>query len=219
MKKSVVVLIVILLLLVLGMGGYLVYDKVLSKDEVKENPSVENNKKSSDNEEDIYNTLSNDEALKIGQQLWNYAYDTLWCKNFNYSSELTNLGDGHQGYEIINYDEVRNNFSNDFVYKDESGKTRSWEERFEQYVINGKVYDPSGCSRGSDMNYGETQLSVKSITSNTLIFNSLSTYCNDVMWNENNSCKDEKITKKVEEDFSLKLVDGNWKISNFYLPN
>ena len=35
MKKGIVVLLVVLILLVLGMGGYLVYDKILSKEEIK----------------------------------------------------------------------------------------------------------------------------------------------------------------------------------------
>ena len=57
MKKSVVVLIVILILLVLGMGGYLVYDKVLSKDEVKEE-RVEKKEEVKENEEEYDHALA-----------------------------------------------------------------------------------------------------------------------------------------------------------------
>ena len=58
MKKGMIVLLVILIILVLGMGGYLVYDKVLSKEEVKEE-KVEDK---TGEVKEIENTISKDET-------------------------------------------------------------------------------------------------------------------------------------------------------------
>ena len=44
MKKGMLVLLIVLILLVLGMGGYLVYDKILSKEDKKQEEQTEQKK-------------------------------------------------------------------------------------------------------------------------------------------------------------------------------
>lgn len=70
MKKGIVVLVVILILLVLGMGGYLVYDKILSKDEV-------NNKKVEQKQPEV-----KESSIKIDDSK-EYVYDADYTYNNN----------------------------------------------------------------------------------------------------------------------------------------
>ena len=120
MKKSVVVLIVILLLLVLGMGGYLVYDKILSKDELKEK-MVEEKQENSTKEETVEEKNSNsitasdlvlDSSKRINQKNMEYSlatnndingiYLTYYDGNVNISITPDVVKNSYNGINISN---------------------------------------------------------------------------------------------------------------------
>ncbi len=74
MKKN--VFIIILVIIVLGLGGYLVYDKVLSKDEVKKEKTETKEVKSDKNAKEDLITLDFDSSKSLNTKDFNYVLDT-----------------------------------------------------------------------------------------------------------------------------------------------
>ena len=68
-SKGLIVLIIILIICILGLGGYIVYDKVFNK-----NKSIENKKTSQKNQNSLINNILPNDMSNYYQILWDYEY-------------------------------------------------------------------------------------------------------------------------------------------------
>lgn len=240
-NNSKIVLATILAIIAVALATYLVYDKVLNKDEM----------------------LSNDEALKIGNELYayangNYGMDSeliKWAtpdgKHPDEDEEPVDLGDDYgDAYEITNYDEIMRHFSKeckrvcwDYTDSKDQESEQSCEKDLPFVTKNDKHYaiDELG---GGNVNIAYVgDLKVKNKTSNKITFTIDYAYCytdNDeetvvyydqveetkenknkcVVLNEDGDSTGELLNPSVfTKDFVIVKEDGNWKILKYYNDN
>ncbi len=198
-KKSPMLLVIIfLILIILLLGSYLLYDKFINNDKnfiVKTETTKEYK-------------LTKQEAKGLGNYLWNYALDTIWCHNFTYSEQPTLINESVNGFEITNYDEIVKNFTTDFIYEYQ-GNTYKFNDIFGNNTIENKYYDVNKCNRESDPTYETTTLEIKLISKDEITYKATSTYC------EGEAC----IENNIEKEFVIVKEKNKWKIKQFFLPN
>lgn len=188
----------ILILLVLGLSGYIGYDKLINNNHnviLKETTTKQYQ-------------LTEQEALGVGNYLWNYAFDTVWCKTFEYSEEASLISEGVSGFEITNYDQVIKNFTSDFIYE-YNDASFTFNDIFDNHILDNKYYDVNKCNREANTTYHDTKLDIKLISKDNIVYKAVSTYC------EGENC----IDKKIEKEFEIVKEKKQWKIKKFYLPN
>ena len=198
MKKNIVI--IILSVLILCLSGYLVYDKVIEKDEViKKEENI------------IKETITDKESYNIGNNLYNYGINVLWCLEYKYSDEyVENLG-----YEILNFEEVKNKFTDDNLVQHSINQEFT---TFDYEIVKheNKYYDISQCGRGADQSYKSTSLNLKQKGNEIIIFDAVSQYCVEGLAYpyDESECTD---TKSITHEFIIEKNNGQWKIS--YMTN
>lgn len=211
------IIIAILLILVIGMTSYIAYDKGFNKakenlnenkTENNENQKVENN----ENDNTINNTMSNEEAINLGKQLWNYAYGSYWgSENVWKTHTATNQYGGTSIICDTTQEEIKAKYTTDF----KADSCLSDETSCTSYDIDSFIaLDCNGAGRGAIQTYMETNLSIKTIEENEIIFIATSTYCNSSLCQEG-----KNVAKTINKEFIIKKVNNEWLISYFYLPN
>lgn len=209
MKKNIII--IILLVLVIGLSGYLVYDKLLAEEGKDSNLS------------EI--VLTDEETYNIGNDLYDYGIDVLWCKEYKYLTYINELGSNEYkyidnlGYEILNFEEVKRKFTSDNLVKHSVSEGYT---SFDSQIIksNDKYYDSSMCGRGADLSYKSTELKISKKESNKITFDAISEYCGEYYDYANgpmdfDSCK--LMVKRVEE-FVIEKEENEWKIDRITLP-
>lgn len=159
-NNSINILIGVLILAIVLMSGYIVYDKMINKQEQAEgnvsneksksedvsndSPLVDENKDTSnlDTTPNAADTISNAEALQIGNDLFKYAngiFKNVKYKEMPTEDNAVDLGDDYgDAYEITNYDEIVSHFASDCV-------AAYWSEGVKP-GIDGYYDDPQACS-------------------------------------------------------------------------
>lgn len=153
-KKNIglIVLVIILFLLVLGLGGFIVYDKVLSNNEIENN---ENNNSEVDNNQNESKLLSNEEALAEGKRLYDKANDIYetwvlipYCGLTHGEAKgdrVETLGDAGSG----NGDYFKSNFTS---FEDLKNYLKQW---LSDDIVNEKVVKTSESNGEIHYNYVE----------------------------------------------------------------
>ena len=153
----------------------------------------EKNKNEKEETERTVNTLSEEEALKLGNERWQFAYKTYWEGNCEYS-----------------IDEIKENYADDV--------SLTAPEPMNSYTMEEYIGQTnSGCAgagRGGLQDYKETNLKVDKITENEITFIATSEFCGGSFCHEA-----QETVKTVEKPFVIKKVNGKWVIQSFYLPN
>ena len=210
-NKGLIILIIILFIMVLGLGGYVIYDKLLTND--SKETTTSNNSENKDREEQ--KSISESEALTIGNELWKYAYSTFWGTEpawTNHPSDTPNQYGGIENICDTTIEQVKSKYASDFkaqsCYSD--GTTCA------DYTIDNFVSEVAcqGAGRGGIQDYKDTSLTVKSIQDNKIVFTAKSEYCGSSFCHESN-----ETVKEVEKDFVIVKQNDNWLISSFYLPD
>lgn len=218
-NKILIVLLVILSILVLGLSGYIVYDKIISNKDTKasiedSNKINNNNNNNNKNETEVKNTISENEALSIGNELWKYAYSTFWGDEPAWKSHYGEVNE-YGGSPIIcdtTIEQVKQKYSSDFkaqtCYSDGSNCI--------DYTIDTFIPQNTcqGAGRGGLQNYKDTSLTVKDIKDDKIVFTATSAYCSSSFCHESNDT-----TKEIKRDFVIIKQNNNWLIDYFYLPN
>ena len=212
-NKRLVTLIIILMIMVLGLGGYIVYDKLLTSN-TKET-ATSNNSQSNDTETEK-KSMSESEALTIGNELWEYAFSTYWGGEPTWKSHTGETNE-YGGKPIVcdtTIEQVKSKYSSDFkaqsCFSDGSTSTCT------DYTIDTFIPQTAcqAAGRGGLQDYKETTLKVKEIQANKIVFIAKSEYCSSSF------CHESKDTvKEIEKEFIITKQDDNWLISTFYLPN
>ena len=209
-KKSyggLITVIIILVVFVLGLVGYIVYEKVLaptSDVEVKDGENIENEK----------SALSHGDALALGNELWEYAYSAFWGNEPAWSTSTGEVNEAG-GQPIVcdtTLEEVKKKFSKDFeaefCYSDGSECSKMKIDEF----INENSCGRAG--RGGLQDYKETNLKVGTIQESEIIFTAISEYCGSSFCHDS-----DETVRTVSKDFIITKENGEWLIKNFYLPN
>lgn len=201
-SKGKTITIIILVLIIVVLGGYIVYDKVLNKEI---NEPVKTEKK-----EEKVELLTNDEALKIGKELYiktrDIAYnhknsmqvDTNICYlNENEQMVQTECGD-------VTFNKVTDNsFKNNFTAKG----LKQYEENAYEYggggfvVNNGDYYIKPykfGAFNGP-WDTDVTEIIVKSIEENSIILEAVETFDTDT----------------INTTFTIVKENDAWKIDDY----
>ncbi len=207
-NKGLIALVVILLVAVLGLTSYIVYDKVLSK-EKEEKEKVEEIV-----EKDL---LSEEEALSIGNELWEYAHRTYWGGEPVWKSHDGEVNE-YGGRPIIcdtTKEEVKQKYTKDVeIFMDDvssSNEEDTLKLSIDEFIPSNAC---SGAGRGGLQNYKETNLSVKEIKEDEIIFIATSEYCGSSFCHEST-----ETVKELKKDFIIQKENDKWLIASFYLPN
>lgn len=195
-NKGLIILIVVLVIMVLGLSAYIAYDKLLTnkpKGTTTSNDTIVDTNKEKE-------TMSESEALSIGNELWEYAYSTYWASKPAW--EVTNSNDNE--CDANNVSKIKEKYATDFKA---NGPEPDWD-----YTLDTFMHCSGG--RGATQTYKETNLIVKEIQDNKITFTAKSEYCDSPF------CMDSKDTVEIiEKDFIIIKQNDNWLISYFYLPN
>lgn len=210
-NKGLIVLIIVLIIMVLGLSGYIVYDKLLTSN-TKET-TTSNNSQSNDTETEK-KSMSESEALTIGNELWEYAISTYWGSEPAWKSHTGETNE-YGGKPIVcdtTIEQVKLKYSSDF----KAQSCLNYGSTCTDYTIDTFIPQTAcqGAERGGLQDYKETNLKVKEIQANKIVFIAKSEYCGSSF------CYESKDTvKEIEKDFIITKQDDNWLISTFYLPN
>ena len=168
-NTGLIVLVVILLLVVLGLGGFIVYDKVLEEDNKVINCNSQNILESNN---ESTSKIDNDTALQLVQFLHDEAIDVYYISNKFESDKYCkgNIANCmadvslNEYIKITNYYEVMNNiFTSNGINqfeKDSYFVNRLKKENNEVYISGGNI--------DSDAGFGFANLKIKSIEENII---------------------------------------------------
>ncbi len=234
-------IITILVVIVVALVAYLAYDKVIKKDEVKD-------------DKESGEVLSDEEALKVGNELfeytWTFAYDFAGDLvkfptsdgEFSSDLELVYLDEENgSGYEITNYDEIMSHFAKGckkvyWDYQDSNTKEEEMacEEALPLVTKNGKHYTID-MSRGGNTSFIKmSDLKIKSKEPEKIEFSIDYSYCigdtqTEDIASENSKCyvldENDEVTDKLVDpttytkNFIIVKEDGSWKIQKYYNDN
>lgn len=209
-SKGKVVVIVILVLMVLGLGGYIVYDKVLNK-ETSEPVKAEKKDKTSN-----VNVLSQDEALKLGKERYEYIREGLYLCGYKQikwdDSKLfawTDTGKqttGDLSYaRITNIEDIKSNLTT-HTYLNWLKALDIKQEGNEHYIYVG------GCGISPDYAYDKFKIGVKDIQENSITYS-----VDEYFYTSDNNGIVEDINKaeKYTTDFEIVKENGTWKIKEY----
>ncbi|MBR2832910.1 MAG: hypothetical protein IKE75_00460 [Bacilli bacterium] len=207
------VAIIILLLAVLGLGGYIIYDKVLNKE------NTETTGKSKIENITTENTMSKEEALEIGKENYEYIRNGLYMCGYK---QLTLSQEGIEGnkinaqvsngitdfyHEILNIDSVKNKLSTNVFDKYVSDKLVNFQNKY--YLIDGCGGDPRYA-------YDKYQIEVKDIQENAIIYNIIEYfYAVEGIEPNINISEDLNKAEKYTTTFKIEKQNNEWKISQY----
>ncbi len=197
------IILIIIALCLCGAGGYLTYKDMTTKKEAN-TPNETTEEEETTTEEVTDSKLTDEEALKIGNELWEYARTTYWGGE---PAWPTHEGEKNEAGGIpvecdTTKEEVLKKYASDFKYKYlAQGST---EDVMEDTIDN---FVPADCgsagARGSLSTYEKTELSIGTIEEDKITFKAASTYSNGL----------------ITEDFIIVKDNDNWLIQQFFLPN
>lgn len=196
---------ILIILALLGVIGYLYYENYYKKDDsVPETKNLIN-----EENEPNKSTLTESEALSLGNELYNDVYNLYIGKgNFNIDSENQIECDSGIGcFLITNYEEVTNKLFTENGRKDfERNAPSIKKEENNVYFIDGFALNL--------ISYLKTTLEVSKITENKITFKAISSYC-DLESEEGNCTKESKTETKK---FVIEKVNNIWLVSEFSYP-
>ena len=212
------IIIILLLVVILGLIFYICYDKglILNNKEEVEKENTETDNEESKEIKNTINKLTEQEALALGKEMWKYAYSTYWGTEPTWK---THLGDKNEygGVQKIcdtTIEEVKQKYTSDFKAREHCSledKSQCLEDTVDEFIGSNPC---GGHARGGDQFHKETNLEIKSIEENKIIFKAISSYC------DTSFCQDyTNITHHVEDEFIITKQNDTWLISYFYLPN
>lgn len=186
---------------------------VEDKDVIEENDNqIENNK-----------LLSEDDALKIGNEL----FEKMGGYNIGRGpKEIDSNGKvvGYTKADDNSFSVIDNSDGMAFYYKLDKKKLsliatedyiRDYFNIYDFILYNGDYYGISG-DRGSDISYIDTKLEILSITENTVVFNAVSTYFSDFSYQEGLLTAEDAPKENKINTFRIVKEGNNWKISEFH---
>lgn len=191
-----------LLVAVLCLGGYIVYDKIISDN--NKNNTGEN----TDNKETVNNVISDEEAYSIGKNLHDYGTSAA------FGSEYKIVSGQNLKCEITNYEEVSSKFTKNNLVS--SVVNEDVFRRFD-YMLekeNGKYYGACTPGRGSSQTYISTKLQLVKKEENRIVFDAVSSYCVNGD-NISGNCNGEQY--KTYE-FIIEKENNEWKIAKVTIP-
>ena len=144
--------------------------------------------------------LSNEEALALGNELWNYAIDAYWGHEtvWKRHNETNEYGGQSIVCDTIK-EEVKTKFSPNFTYTTYLCDNDSCISNDLNIFLMGEC---QGAQRGGNINYKGMTLDVKNIEENKITYSTTVTYTDGT---------------KVK-DFVIEKINDNWLIETFYLP-
>lgn len=210
MKKKYILLIVIIVgLICLGLILFMCKDKKDEPDTKKE--------------------ISNEEIIKKGEELFDYAEMENLHMIYKYvSDEAVDLTDELSGYEISNYEEVRKHFTKEcktIPYLEEGNNnvqkcmdTENVDSTLRKF--NDKYYEVN-LGRGGNISYiNRENLKIKDITDEKVVFEAIYNYCADdaIYDEESDQCENNGKRYSKKYDFIIEKEDNEWKIAYFVMP-
>ena len=217
--KGLVVALVLFILVSIGLGGYIVYDKVLNKEEVK--PKTEEKKVDKSKKKDNENRLSNEEAMKIGKELFEKAGSFFLSSDGVEKVEI----DGTGGKTNVCYVKNNNAFTkkncNEFTRNEDGPYGKINKEQIDLFtknkitelilahvieLSNGDYYRILG-DRGSNISHKNDDLIIAKNDGDIVSFDLISYY--DGMGEENS---------RITQSYVIKKEDGLWKVDRFVVP-
>lgn len=211
-KKGSVILVTVLIIVLLvaaGLGGFLAGAGYIASKSIEKKKEVKEELKEEAVSEEKSNVLSNDEALKVGNELWKYAYSSYWGGEPAWKSHEGEVNEAG-GRPIVcdtTAAEVKKKYTKDFKYSGETNVTGGLDEFVSEVNC-------IGAARGGLQNYKDTTLEVKDVTENKIVFTAKSEYCGSSF------CQESKETvKEIKQDFIIVKEQDQWLINSFYLPN
>jgi hypothetical protein len=213
--RGLIIIVIILVVLIVTLGGYIFYDKLMSKEDTKNN--IENSNKNNNNdkvEKEEEKLISENEALSIGNELWEYAYSTYWGIEPAWESHTSDTVDQYGGHPIVcdsTIEQVKQKYASDF-----KAQSCSDDSTCTNYTIDDFIPELQceGHGRGGLQSYKGTKLTVKDIQADKIIFIATSTYCESGFCDESSDTLNE-----IKKDFVIKKQNDNWIIAYFYLPS
>ena len=222
-KKSTgkTVIIVILLLAVIGLGGYIVYDKVFSLEKTKEESTKEET-----NEDNVM--LSGDLALALGKKLYenarNVAYnicalgsisvsDTCYYFNNGKMEQDSTCQKGEVPYYLVVNTNYKNDFSNNGLKQYENYMQTQNAGKFA--ISNNAYYIRDGlgdCQQGwSEKSF---KIAVDNILNDKITFNVTERYC-DLGHFDECEAGNMKYAKDINTTFTIVKENNDWKIEDY----
>ncbi len=191
MKKKInikIILLIILLMIICLVAGIFIGKKIYGNKEEKNTNNTEEKEKTTKS-----NIMSEESALALGNELWEYTYNIYW-----------------KGTCDTTYEEVKKHFTED-VSITAAPPMNSY--TLSDFIGENKSYC-NGAGRGAAQDYKLTTLKTDVIEENKISFIATSEFCGGSF------CHDTQETvKTVEKPFVIKKIDGQWLIQSFYLPN
>lgn len=171
-----------------------------------QNPANTGDVTKEENEPEEVNTISEEEAMSIGNNLYKKAATYYWG---NVETTGNSIQDGMY-MEISNISEIKSVFS---------------AQGFRQFIANNEYiseidgsYYRVAADRGGDLSYLGNELQVESITDNRIVFNSIEKYAADENeWGLTES-QVTSITRKTNR-FVIVKENGSWKVEDYTMPN
>ena len=208
--KGLIAVIIILVLLVLGLGGYIVYDKMLTKESTgtKDSETTETKVEA--------DSLSKKLALALGKEKYEFIRNGLYMCGYNQliinpeavegNKINAQVSDGITDYyhEILNIDNVKNKLTSNVFDKFVSSELVAYQNKY--YIIDGCGGDPSYAST-------KYQIEVQNIQNNSITY-TVTEYFYTVD-NNGNIVEDLNKAEKYTTTFSLTKENDEWKISEY----
>jgi hypothetical protein len=166
--------------------------------------SVKSNSYEEPNYTEKKEEISNEEAVRIGYDLWGKAKSAYWKWGFEYETEndmVKNYYINDNDYsKVLNYSEKTNIFNSDAL------------NIYENYV--GVIKKEDGvyliqADRGADIFYIDSILEIDSIEKDKITFNVISRYKGS-----EESPELSNMTSKITK-FIISNIDGTWKVQEF----
>lgn len=204
-SKGKTIVIVILVLLILGLGGYIVYDKIIFKEKT-EPIKVEKEKENG--------LLNKDEALEIGKERYEYVRDGLYyCgyekvktdvnKAINVIDGVTESGD--KFLKIINITDIKSNLTM-HTYID-------WLKEKNIHSDGDDYYISLDCEGNPQYAKDKYQINIKKINEDSIVY-SISEYFY-IVDNEGNIVDDINQAEEIITSFELVKESNKWKIKEY----
>lgn len=149
-------------------------------------------------EEDIEeeSDISETEALKIGKELWDYAFSTYWKTEPAWTSDEESIEEDQCNTTL---DEIKKKYSENFIYVYTDEYENFSEDSLDKFI-------PADCTtepRKPLESYKETELKVRDINEKEITFHATSRYDSAM----------------ITQDFIIEKEGNTWLIKRFFLPN
>lgn len=191
---------ILIILTLLGVIGFLVYENYYKEETNENNEQIQNNEVIE--KKQIETKLTDEEALSLGNELYNDAYNLYNGKdNFILNTEDNIECDENQTCTLIsNYDDVINIFTKNGQkdFERNAKMVRKMDDKF-YYLTDYEL---------EDNNYVETKFEVSKISENKIVFKAISDYC------KTDDCEE----KESETKRFVIIKDNKWFIDEFVNP-